>query len=85
MEDVSDGAPSRSHEHSYSNSYYISYNCCMKTVQLTLDEPLVAEVDRVVKELGTSRSAFTRSALRAALEADARAPASSHVFREVAR
>ena len=39
----------------------------MKTVQLTLDEPLVAEVDRVVKELGTSRSAFTREALRAAL------------------
>lgn len=39
----------------------------MKTVQLTLDEPLVAEVDRVVKKLGTSRSAFTREALRAAL------------------
>ncbi len=39
----------------------------MKTVQLTLDEPLVAEVDKVVKELRTSRSAFTREALRAAL------------------
>jgi metal-responsive CopG/Arc/MetJ family transcriptional regulator len=39
----------------------------MKTVQLTLDEPLVAEVDEVVKKLGTSRSAFTREALRAAL------------------
>jgi len=39
----------------------------MKTVQLTLDEPLVSEVDKVVKELGTSRSAFTREALRAAL------------------
>ena len=39
----------------------------MKTVQLTLDEPLVAEVDAMVKELGTSRSAFTREALRAAL------------------
>lgn len=39
----------------------------MKTVQLTLDEPLVAEVDAVVKELGTSRSAFTREALRTAL------------------
>ena len=39
----------------------------MKTVQLTLDELLVSEVDKVVKELGTSRSAFTREALRAAL------------------
>ena len=39
----------------------------MKTVQLTLDEPLVDQVDKAVKELGTSRSAFTREALRAAL------------------
>ena len=39
----------------------------MKTVQLTLDEPLVEEVDKVVREMGTSRSAFTRVALRAEL------------------
>ncbi len=39
----------------------------MRTVQLTLDESLVEEVDRVVKDLGTSRSAFTRQALREAL------------------
>lgn len=39
----------------------------MKTVQLTLDEPLVEEVDQVAREMGTSRSAFTRQALRAAL------------------
>jgi len=39
----------------------------MKTVQLTLDEPLVEEVDKAARELGTSRSAFTREALRAAL------------------
>jgi metal-responsive CopG/Arc/MetJ family transcriptional regulator len=39
----------------------------VKTVQLTLDEPLVEEVDKVVQELGTSRSAFAREALRAAL------------------
>jgi metal-responsive CopG/Arc/MetJ family transcriptional regulator len=39
----------------------------VKTVQLTLDEPLVDQVDKAVKELGTSRSAFTREALRAAL------------------
>ena len=40
----------------------------MRTVQVTLDERLVEEVDRVVHELGTSRSAFTREALRRALE-----------------
>ena len=39
----------------------------MKTVQMTLDEALVEEVDRAVEALGTSRSAFTREALRAAL------------------
>lgn len=40
----------------------------MKTVQMTLDDELVREVDRVVKRLGTTRSAFTRDALRRALE-----------------
>ena len=39
----------------------------MKTVQMTLDDELVREVDEVVKQLGTTRSAFTREALRAAL------------------
>ncbi|MCF8052684.1 MAG: ribbon-helix-helix domain-containing protein [Desulfobacterales bacterium] len=39
----------------------------MKTVQMTLDEDLVEAVDRVSKELHTSRSAFTRQALREAL------------------
>jgi metal-responsive CopG/Arc/MetJ family transcriptional regulator len=39
----------------------------MKTVQMTLDEALVKEVDRVAQELGTTRSAFTRDALRDAL------------------
>lgn len=39
----------------------------MKTVQMTLDEDLVTAVDRVVRRLGTSRSAFTREALRDAL------------------
>ena len=39
----------------------------MKTVQMTLDEDLVRRVDRVSKRLQTSRSAFTRDALRAAL------------------
>ena len=39
----------------------------MKTVQMTLDEDLIAEVDRAVRKLKTSRSAFARQALRAAL------------------
>jgi metal-responsive CopG/Arc/MetJ family transcriptional regulator len=34
---------------------------------MTLDDKLVQEIDRVVKRLGTTRSAFTRDALRAAL------------------
>lgn len=39
----------------------------MKTVQMTLDKDLVAAVDRAAERLGTTRSAFTREALRAAL------------------
>lgn len=40
----------------------------MRTVQMTLDEELVEEVDRTVAELQTTRSAFARDALRAALD-----------------
>jgi len=39
----------------------------MRTVQLTLDEELVDAVDRIARKLGTTRSGFTREALRAAL------------------
>jgi len=39
----------------------------MKTIQMTLDEDLVKAVDRVSKQLNTTRSAFTRQALREAL------------------
>ena len=39
----------------------------MKTVQMTLDENLIVSVDKVAKRLGTTRSAFTRQALKAAL------------------
>lgn len=39
----------------------------MKTVQMTLDDDLVREIDQVVKELQTTRSAFARDALRAAV------------------
>lgn len=39
----------------------------MKTIQMAIDEELLAEVDRVSAELQTTRSAFIRSALHAAL------------------
>ncbi len=39
----------------------------MRTVQMTLDDALVQEIDHVVKQLGTTRSAFARQALRAAI------------------
>jgi len=40
----------------------------MKTIQMTIDEPLLAEVDRVSKVLDTTRSAFIREALQLALQ-----------------
>ena len=40
----------------------------MKTVQMTLDAKLVRDVDKAVRRLGTTRSAFARKALRDALE-----------------
>jgi metal-responsive CopG/Arc/MetJ family transcriptional regulator len=39
----------------------------MRTVQVTLDEKLVEAVDRAARRLRTSRSEFTRRALREAL------------------
>lgn len=39
----------------------------MRTIQMTLDDDLVKAVDRVSKQLKTTRSAFTRKALREAL------------------
>jgi metal-responsive CopG/Arc/MetJ family transcriptional regulator len=39
----------------------------MKAVQMTLDENLVAAVDRLARRLKTTRSAFARDALRDAL------------------
>jgi metal-responsive CopG/Arc/MetJ family transcriptional regulator len=36
----------------------------MRTVQMTLDEELIKLVDKIVKELKTTRSSFTRKALR---------------------
>lgn len=39
----------------------------MKTVQMTLEESLLDQVDQAVERLGTSRSAFARQAFREAL------------------
>jgi len=39
----------------------------MKTIQMTIDESLLAEVDRVTQDLKTTRSAFIREALQLAL------------------
>ena len=39
----------------------------MRTVQMTLDEDLVQTVDKVVKTMHTTRSAFTREALQQAI------------------
>ena len=40
----------------------------MKTIQITIDEALLADVDQVVQARGASRSAFIREALRLALQ-----------------
>jgi metal-responsive CopG/Arc/MetJ family transcriptional regulator len=40
----------------------------MKTVQMTLDEQLLRAVDSAARKLGTTRSGFTREALRSALK-----------------
>jgi len=39
----------------------------MRTIQMTLDDDLVKTVDKVARELKTTRSAFTRKALRDAI------------------
>ena len=39
----------------------------MKTVQITIDESLLEQVDRLIATLDTTRSAFIRDALHAAL------------------
>lgn len=39
----------------------------MRTVQMTLDEELVTLVDQISERLGTTRSAFTRNALKEAV------------------
>lgn len=40
----------------------------MKTIQMTIDESLLDEVDQVIQDLKTTRSAFIRKALERALK-----------------
>jgi metal-responsive CopG/Arc/MetJ family transcriptional regulator len=40
----------------------------MRTIQMTLDDELVNKVDTIVNALHTTRSAFTRNALREAVK-----------------
>jgi metal-responsive CopG/Arc/MetJ family transcriptional regulator len=41
----------------------------MRTIQMTLDNDLVESVDNIVRDLKTTRSAFTRQALKQAVAA----------------
>lgn len=53
----------------YVDSYiHIHVEGIVKSVQMTIDEPLLEEVDRLIEELNTTRSAFVREALQAAIE-----------------
>ena len=55
------------------NRYYYSYKnphqqeFVMRTIQMTLDDDLIESVDNIVRELKTTRSAFTRKALKQAI------------------
>lgn len=40
----------------------------MRVVQMTLEENLINTVDKIAKQLGTSRSSFTRNALSEAVK-----------------
>ncbi|UCH00475.1 MAG: ribbon-helix-helix protein, CopG family [Deltaproteobacteria bacterium] len=40
----------------------------MRTIQMTLDDELVESVDKIIKEIKTTRSAFTRQALQEAID-----------------
>jgi predicted transcriptional regulator len=40
----------------------------LKTIQMTLDEELIEEIDKIARRLGITRSAFARNAFRAAID-----------------
>jgi len=47
---------------------WIKLRIAMRTIQMTLDEDLLNQVDRVIRELKTNRSAFIRESLQYYLE-----------------
>jgi Arc/MetJ-type ribon-helix-helix transcriptional regulator len=50
----------------YANPH-INMEAVVKTIQMTIDEPLLEEVDQAIRKLKTNRSAFIREALQLAL------------------
>lgn len=40
----------------------------LKTIQMTLNEELIEEIDKIARRLGITRSAFARNAFRAAID-----------------
>jgi Arc/MetJ family transcription regulator len=51
----------------YSYKYPHYAEDIMRTIQMTIDDELVANVDKIVKRLKTTRSAFARKALKDAI------------------
>ena len=47
---------------------FVAIVIAMPTVQMTMDRELLARVDQVARKLRTTRSSFTRDALRSALQ-----------------
>ena len=52
----------------YLEKFSLLWRLIMRTIQMTLDDELIESVDKLVKELNTSRSAFIRDALREAVK-----------------
>lgn len=44
-----------------------AFDNTMKTIQMTIDDDLLAQVDATIAQLGATRSAFIRASLRQAL------------------
>jgi metal-responsive CopG/Arc/MetJ family transcriptional regulator len=51
----------------YKPPYNSHWEINMRTIKITIDEPLLEEVDRLTATLNTTRSAFIHNALQAAI------------------
>ena len=67
----------------YSPHSHVHTSIEMKTIQMTIDEPLLQRVNRVAEELQTSRSAFIRDALEIALRRTAWLSLSGNMSRAI--